>query len=263
MKRSVLVLFLFACLSGYSQSTINNYKYVVVPEKFTQFKDAYQDMLKSLTKGLLEYKGFTVYLENADMPSEVANNKCQTLSADLLEKGGMLTTEITLILKDCKGNVVYKSNAGKSREKDYKTAYNIALRDAFTSVTYAYSGPAAEATQLTVTAATTPEKQTPVATAVIIPAEPQVAASTPHVQSTETVTSRPAGTLYARAIANGYQLIDNNTKVVLTLMKTSAENYYIANNANANGIVLKNGEEWFFEYYKNGKLASEKLLVKF
>ncbi|MBD1387417.1 hypothetical protein IDJ75_19180 [Mucilaginibacter rigui] len=264
MKRSVLLLLLFISLSGYSQTTINNYKYVVVPEKFTQFKDAYQDMLKSLTKGLLEYKGLTVYLENADMPSEVANNKCQTLSADLLEKSGMLTTEITLILKDCKGNVVYKSNAGKSREKDYKTAYNIALRDAFTSVSYSYSGPAAEASQPTVTAAITPEKQTPVTQAVQAPVKPSAAAApiTP-VQSTEKVTSRPAGTLYAQAIANGYQLIDTTPKIVLTLLKTSAENVYIASNADTSGIALKKGDEWFFEYYKGGKLVSEKLSVKF
>jgi hypothetical protein len=263
MKRSVLLLLLFISLSGYSQSTINNYKYVVVPEKFTQFKDAYQDMLKSLTKGLLEYKGFTVYLENADMPSEVANNKCQTLSADLLEKSGMLTTEITLVLKDCKGNVVYKSNAGKSREKDYKTAYNIALRDAFTSVTYTYSGPAAEAAQPTVTAATTPEKETAVTPVVQAPVKPSATAPITPVQSTETVASRPVGTLDARAIANGYQLIDATQKKVLTLLKTSAENYYIASNADTSGIVLKKGEDWFFEYYKNGKLVSEKLLVKF
>lgn len=258
------MLFLFACLSGYSQSTINNYKYVIVPEKFTQFKDSYQDMLKSLTKGLLEYKGFTVYLESADMPTELANNKCQALSADLLEKGGMLTTEITLILKDCKGNVVYKSNTGKSREKEFKTAYNIALRDAFTSVTYAYTGPATEVVvQPTVAAALTPEKLTPVPTAVQAPVKPQTEASTTLMQSTETVTSRPAGTLYARAIANGYQLIDTAPQIVLTLLKTSVADCYIASNADANGIVLKKGEDWFFEYYKSNKLVSEKLLVKF
>nr|WP_067053857.1 hypothetical protein [Mucilaginibacter sp. L294] len=262
MKRSFLVLFLFVCLSGYAQSTINNYKYVIVPEKFTQFKGTYQDLLKSLTKGLLEDKGFTVYLENADMPSEVANNKCQALNADLLQKSGMLTTEITLLLKDCRGNVVYKSNAGKSREKDYNTAYNMALRDAFTGVSYTYSGPATEAAQPIVTA-TAPEKPTPVTTAVAVPVKPPVAASVTAAQPTETMISRPAGTLYAQAIANGYQLIDTTPKIVLTLLKTSAENYYIASNADANGIVLKKGEEWFFEYYKGGKLVSEKLLVKF
>jgi hypothetical protein len=42
MKRSVLVLFLFISLSGYAQSTINNYKYVIVPQKFAQFKEINQ-----------------------------------------------------------------------------------------------------------------------------------------------------------------------------------------------------------------------------
>jgi hypothetical protein len=83
------------------------------------------------------------------------------------------------------------------------------------------------------------------------------------VKSPEVVTNQPAGTLYAQAIANGYQLIDTTPKIVLTLLKTSAENYFIASNATANGIVLKKNENWVFEYYKDGKLISEKLLVKF
>jgi len=60
-----------------------------------------------------------------------------------------------------------------------------------------------------------------------------------------------------------YQLIYTTPKIVLTLLKTSAENYFIASNTTANGIVLKKNEDWFFEYYKDGKLISEKLLVKF
>lgn len=262
MKRHFLVLFLLISLSGYSQGTINNYKYVIVPEKFSQFKQIDQYSLNSLTKGLLEYKGFTVYFENASLPAEIANNKCQALSADLLDKSGTFTTEVTLILKDCKGNVVYKSNAGKSREKDFKTAYNLALRAAFESVTYTYSGQATEATPPAAIAAA-PEKQTPAPTAAAAPVKPPVAVAATPVPPTETASSRPAGTLYAQAIANGYQLIDTTPKIVLTLLKTSAENYYIANNADTNGIVLKKGEDWFFEYYKNSKLVSEKLSVKF
>jgi len=58
-------------------------------------------------------------------------------------------------------------------------------------------------------------------------------------------------------------LIDTTPKIVLTLLKTSEENYYIASNGTVNGIVLKENENWFFEYYKDGKLISDKLLVKF
>jgi hypothetical protein len=314
MRRYVLVLFLLLSLSGYSQNTINNYKYVVVPEKFTFLKQNDQYSLNSLTKGLLAYKGFTAYFDNTELPSEVANNRCHVLNADLLEKSGMFTTSITLLLKDCQGNIVFKSKEGKSREKDYKVAYNMALRDAYTSldqVPYAYIGPANEPAQpvITTTASTASEKPTVTASPVPVkstdavsnqPTQPVIstttstasekptiaathepvqpiitttvsaasvkstqAVSTVPVKLPETVTNQAAGTLYAQVIVNGYQLIDTTPKVVLTLLKTSAENYFIASNATANGIVLKKNEDWFFEYYKAGKLISEKLLIKF
>lgn len=269
MKRYVLVLFLFLYFSGYSQkNTINNYKYVVVPEKFNFLKENDQYSLNSLTKVFLQDKGFTVYLDNAELPNEVANNKCRALSADVLEKSGMFTTGLTLVLKDCQGNIVFKSKEGKSREKDYKTAYYMALKDAFTSfdqVSYAYNGSTNEPAQLvvTTTASTEPVKQITTPAASTEPVKSTIAAAATSAKPTEAVTNQPAGTLYAQTIANGYQLIDTTPKIVLTLLKTSAENYFIANNATANGIVLKRNESWFFEYYKDGKLISEKLLVKF
>jgi hypothetical protein len=290
MKIYVLVLFLLLSFSGYSQNTINNYKYVVVPEKFSFLKQNDQYSLNSLTKGLLAYKGFTVYFDNTELPGEVANNRCRVLTADLLEKSGMFTTSITILLKDCQGNIVFQSKEGKSREKEYKTAYSMALRDAYTSLDqtpYAYIGPANESAQPMVATNTSATSVKPTEVAPAVPAKsteavtnqpvqpmvttttsaasvkPTVTASTVPVKSTEAVTNQPAGTLYAQAITNGYQLIDTTPKIVLTLLKTSAENYFIASNATANGIVLKKNEDWFFEYYKDGKLISEKLLVKF
>jgi len=298
MKRYFLVLLLFLSYSGYSQNTISNYKFVVVPEKFNFLKQKDQYSLNSLTKGLLEYKGFTVYFDNTNLPGEVANNRCRALSADVLEKSGMFSTRLTLILKDCQGNIVFKSKEGESREKEYRVAYNMALRDAFTSldtVSYSYNGSTSEPVQPTtapvapatptVTAATVPVTSPEVVankpvqpmittnastlpvksmdTASTVPEKPTEPASTAPVKSMEAVSNQPAGTLYAQATANGYQLIDTTPKIVLTLLKTSAENYFIASNAAVNGIVLKKNGDWFFEYYKDGKLISEKLLVKF
>jgi hypothetical protein len=270
------VLFLFLSFSGYSQNTINNYKYVVVPEKFNFLKQNDQYSLNSLTKVLLEDKGFTVYFDNSELPAEVANNKCHALSADLLEKGGMFTTSLTLLLKDCQGNIVFKSKEGKSREKEYKVAYNIALRDAFTSldqVPYAYNGSTNEPAQPTVTttASAAPEKQITATAASTVPVKTAVGVSTAAAAATTTVKTavaitnqnQLAGTLYAQTIANGYQLIDTTPKIVLTLLKTSAENYFIASNATVNGIVLKKNQDWFFEYYQGDNLVSEKLQVKF
>ena len=277
MKRYILVLFLFLSFSGYSQNTINNYKYVIVPEKYSFLKQNDQYSLNSLTKYLLQDKGFTVYFDNNELPAEVANNKCRALSADLSEKGGMFTTSVTLILKDCQGNIVFKSKEGKSREKEYNVAYNMALRDAFSSldqVPYAYNGSTngvaaqpAVATTTAVTPTAEPARQVAATTAPTTQVKAEVpaatSATTKIAKTTADITTPLAGTLYAQAIANGYQLIDTTPKIVLTLLKTSAENYYIASNATTNGIVLKKNQDWFFEYYKDGMLVSEKLQVKF
>lgn len=282
MKRYILLVLLFISVSGYAQNTINNYKYIIVPEKFNILKQNDQYNLNSLTKALLTDKGFTVYYDNADLPTEIANNKCSALTADLLEKNSMFTTNLTLLLKDCQNNIVFKSKEGKSREKEYRVSYNLALRDAFTSMDetkYAYNGATHEQggqPAVTTTAVASPPAVKTAAAETAV-ASPEVSATppagvspvvTPPAKSAaaETVVSQPSapvGTLYAQAIANGYQLIDTTPKIVLTLLKTSVQDYYIASNATANGIVLKKNDSWFFEYYKDGKLTSEKLQVKF
>ena len=77
------------------------------------------------------------------------------------------------------------------------------------------------------------------------------------------MANESAGTLYAQATPNGYQLIDTTPKKVLTLLKTSMQDYFIAEDGTSNGIVFKKNGEWYFECYKDGKLVSQKLQIKF
>ncbi|RQO67384.1 hypothetical protein DBR43_22875 [Pedobacter sp. KBW06] len=254
MKNYLLLLILALPFSGFAQKTINNYKYVLVPEKFNFLKQNDQYRLNTLTKLLLEEKGFTVYFDNAELPTEIANNKCSALMTDVLEKNGMFTTNITLLLKDCQGNIVFKSKEGKSREKEFKASYNLALRDAFTSLTeteYAYNG-----------STTAPVQQTAAVITTVATPVKQVTEAIPAAKET-VAANLPAGTLYAQPTATGFQLIDTTPKKVLTLLKTSVQDYFIAENGTANGVVLKKNGDWFFEYYSNGQLNSEKLLIKF
>ncbi|MNR43454.1 hypothetical protein D3C85_1620750 [compost metagenome] len=83
------------------------------------------------------------------------------------------------------------------------------------------------------------------------------------VETPVAATNQAAGTLYAQPTVTGYQLIDTTPKKVLTLYLSSVNDYFIAENETSNGIVLKKNGDWFFEYYKNGNLVSEKLLIKF
>lgn len=252
MKKYLFLFLFLISLSGYAQNTVNNYKYVIVPEKFNFLKQNNQYKLNTLTKNLLNDKGFEAFFENSELPAEVSGNKCNVLNVDLLEKNSMFTTNITILLKDCKGNIIFKSKEGKSREKQYEISYNTALRDAFESLNdYAYTP-----------AANTNEQQP--ASVVTVAANQPVAIATHTAAKVTTIeATQVTGTLYAQPTANGYQLIDTTPKKVLTLSKTSVENYFIAENGLSNGIVFKKGENWIFEYYKNGTLTAEKLLIKF
>ncbi|ETZ23877.1 hypothetical protein [Pedobacter sp. V48] len=245
MKRYLLLFLLFATLSGYTQHTINNYKYILVPEQYSFFKEVNKYGLNNLTRKLLEEKGFTVYFDNENLPVEIAGNKCKAMTADLIEKKGMFTTRLTLILKDCQGNVVFKGEEGKSKEKEFTAAYHEALQNAFISLNelpYAFTGDAQTAESVKA---------------------PKVAAVPANQQAAGAEPAEPSGTLYAQATATGFQLIDTTPKKVLTLFKTSVENCFIAEDSQHKGMVLKKDEKWFFEYYNNEKLIIEELLIKF
>lgn len=254
MKKYILLFLLFLSFSGYAQNTLNNYKYVIVPEKLSFLKQKDQYKLNTLIKIFLEERGFTTYFDNADLPNEIATNRCSALNADVLEKNGMFTTNLTLLLKDCQGNIIFKTKEGKSREKEYNVSYNLALRDALTSfdnVKYTYNGSTNVQQSQQKAVVTTTVVTTPVVNQA--PAKVVVAAE----------TNQPAGTLYAQPTKNGYQLIDTAPKIILTLFKTSVEDYFIAGNGSFNGIVLRKNGNWYFEYYKNDQLVADKLMIKF
>ena len=245
----VLTLFV---LAGYSQNSLNNYKYVIVPERFGFSKENNQYGLSTTTQLLLQQKGFVAVIGNGELPPEVAANKCSSLIADVLEKNGIFTTNLTLVLKDCQGNVLFKSKEGKSREKEWPLAYNGALRDAFTSldkVPYQYDSTAVSQTVGQVQQTVPAQAAVPVQTA---------------APATATSVSPGAGiadTLYAQAIPNGYQLIDLTPRKVLILLRTSSQDSFIAQAGTFNGIVFKKDGGWVFEYYKDGKLVSQKLTI--
>lgn len=255
MKASaLLILVLFAAtVTAWSQNSINNYKYVLVPEKFDAFKTNNQYGLNALAKLLLTEKGFTAFMGNEEFPPEVAANRCNALRTEVVTNNGLFVTKLTLLLKDCQGNIIFKSKEGKSREKDFQAAYNEAFNDAFSSLynePYKYDG-----------TTFTPTQQATVTPASSSSAPASIPASTP-APATSTA-GEITGILYAQATSNGYQLIDTTPKKVLTLLKTSQQDYFIGEAGSSNGIVFKKNEEWFFEYYKDNKLVSQKLQIKF
>jgi len=252
MKRYLFIILLAFSFSVQAQSNANSYKYLIVPEKFSFLKQINQYGLNTETKAMLEEKGFSVYFDNAELPSEIASDRCRALTVDLLEKNSMFVTNLSLVFKDCKGTVVLKSKEGKSREKEYNTSYNAALKEAFISLS-----------DFRYVAGSTAEVSTPAPIATPTPVAKTVTAPANQPMPIATEVKQSEALLYAQAIANGYQLIDAAPKIVMTLLKTSVNDFFIANNGSLNGVVIKKNGNWFFEYYKNNVLVSEQLSIKF
>lgn len=131
IKKTVLLVFFFFCLTkAFSQQSPNDYTYVVVPEQFTFLHGADQHQLNSLTKFLLNKYGFNAYFS-----SELPNVKrCDGLHAEVISNSNFIYTRLSVVLRDCYGTEIFRSEEGKSKYKDYRQAYHQSLRMAFESV---------------------------------------------------------------------------------------------------------------------------------
>ncbi len=150
MKKIVLSLILLFSLASFSQS-VNDYQYVIVPIKFDFLKENDQYRLNTTTKFLLQKYGFKSFLSTDQATAEASNDRCAVLYASLVDDNNFFVTKVKLVLKDCQERIVFETNYGTSRLKDFMPAYNEALRDAFKSfdkLNYQYNGNKATAKSL-------------------------------------------------------------------------------------------------------------------
>ncbi|QSB27894.1 hypothetical protein [Flavobacterium sp. CLA17] len=251
MRIKFLLIALLVSVIGFSQS-VNDYKAVIIPLKYEFIKTDNQYRLATSTKSNLVKAGFKAFYVNEEIPAEFSD-RCQLLYIDVKKENGFLVTKLFVQLKDCYGKIIYTSEIGKSKEKDYEIAYREALEQAFISVNalhYAYNGKAVA------TSSSSPAKIS------------NVAASVPTVATTAVVAAPVADVsdpnlLYAQPTENGYQLIDKTPKVVMKLLKTSRADSFIAIKDGIQGTLNAKDNQWFFEYYQNDKMVSEKISVKF
>ncbi|MDB4127366.1 hypothetical protein N9562_01145 [Flavobacteriaceae bacterium] len=133
MNKLVAVIFLFMGIisKSFSQKSLSDYSYVIVSEQFEfqQEKDKYQ--LNSLTKFLFNKYGFHAYFDR-EVPLNVY--RCDGLWAEAEGTPGFIITKVQLVLRDCTGEVIYRTNYGKSKVKDYKKAYYESVRNAFDDI---------------------------------------------------------------------------------------------------------------------------------
>ena len=124
------ILFLFAVLFSLGMSAQNQKVKYINLKKTYDFQDKTNEYrLNTALKQKMEELGYIVYFDN-DMPQEVRLDPCVEYVGDLIREKGSLSTELTFVLKDCKGNIVFK-NSGISRLKKHNKSYMDALQNIF------------------------------------------------------------------------------------------------------------------------------------
>lgn len=288
MKLKYILIIVFVLSSGIiiGQRSLNEYKYVTVPNKFDFLKYDDQYQLNSLTKFLFTKEGFQTLYGGDVRPEELVKNSCLGLTTKVNNTSGLLNTKLVIELVNCRNETVFTSAEGRSKEKDYKKGYHEALRKAFESITdlnYSYE-PVKELvvqeTQVEKEKETIPEEvkeevalkeSNEVAKTIEIKQDDKVIDNIEKQQVEDVKNEVEAkelpeleastNLLYAQANPYGFQLVDSTPKVVYILLKTSRADVYILKNKN--GILFKKDNEWIVEYYELNELVKQVLEIKF
>ncbi|TJY37164.1 hypothetical protein [Pontimicrobium aquaticum] len=280
MKKILAIALILSCItSTIAQKNLNDYKYVIVPYKydFVNEKDKYQ--LNSLSKFLFNKYGFEAIMEDGDFPEDLIKNRCLGLRSDVLKEKGMFVTKLKVQLKNCDGDIIFTTKIGSTREKQYKTAYTLALRGAFEdfeSVKYSYKpnetilsrattngtheSSIEEIEKLKEEINTLKEKKE---SAVIEKLKEEVVEQPiENKNDVKKVTEKSdENVLYAQKVSYGYQLVDKTPKVVMILLETSKTDVFLVKDTNA--LVYKEGGFWYLSKNDGSKPTLETLNIKF
>ena len=283
MKSKLVYVLLFAVgLSTAMHGQLNDYKYIIVPKKFSDFKSENQYQTSTLVKFYFTKNGFNAIYDD-EMPLDLAENRCLGLVADLKNNSSLFTTKVSIALKDCHNVEVYRSIEGASKIKEYDEAYKEAIQESFVSFTgmdYKYEPKEPndiksseneiivsfrddvktvdddKMEEKVVEQKATTEEQ------VYKSVEPKPSNFT---KATQTEGGEPISSdlLYAQPIPTGYQLVDSTPKVVLKLEETSMENVFLTTYQGNNAVVFSKDGKWILEYLENGDKQQKELNIKF
>ncbi|PQB04955.1 hypothetical protein [Aureitalea marina] len=257
MIRTLIALFfLFSLVTdSFAQRKIGDYTYIVVPYQYTFLKGKDTHRLNTLTRYELRNYGYEAVFQE-ELPEDL--KRCDVLWLEAESKTGFPYTKTTVHLKDCNGFTVYSTKEGKSKEKEYKVAYQESMRRALESF---------ELTALAAAEAATPSEGTERSrktTAAVVATEEAANAAAEEVSAKEVVMSDQETYSYQdfQLIARGDQFeIRRAGEKIGTMVPTSQKNTYLVNTNGFSGIArkTKNG----FEIERQVEGQSDLMVMKF
>ncbi len=248
----IFTLLIGFCFTSVGQN-LNSYKYISVPEKFDFLKESNEYQMNELTKFLFEKYGFRVIMGNGSKALDLSINPCNFLQAAVIEDSGLFQTKLQVVLKNCEDQEVFVSKVGSSREKEFKKAYQEALRDAFSSfeaVNYSYDQNSVTGESIGARKQEEKESEKPVQEntkpkpEVILTAIPQVSKEASTIEKSvpdnknEKVYVSGNVEFYILNTDFGYQLFQSQMEEPFAkLVKTESANHFIYSTIQGQGIA--------------------------
>lgn len=261
MKKLFLLIIIICFIpKGNSQSEIHNYKYVVVPLQYDFLKGKNVYRLNTLTKYLFKQEGFEAYFTEEELPQDLFHDRCLAMYADVKEvRGGFRKRKLEIILKDCYGNIIMKSEVGDSTLNNHQNAHHEALREAFVSIKmmdYEYK----------------PKTPNPSDSENLDEIKPQVregkikgaTGETKEVAEFDDSGRKEVGNIgdfYAEMVNNGFRILDSDSKIVMVLLYTDAKDVFIVKDKNA--VVIKKAGKWLYSENDGINRTSKIMNIKF
>jgi len=225
--------------------------------------------LNSLTKFLFNKYGFESLMSNENYPSDLKTDVCKALQANVVNHKGMFKTKLGVELRDCTNKLVFKTKIGESRKKEFDKAYNLALRDAFTSfkeANYKYNGGLSNPSIVKVKPKTISPKIEAAKEVIEVQSkkQPKILEARPNMEvktDNSKILKISNDILYAQATSSGYQVVDSTPKIVMVLYASGKQNTYIVKGGNA--IVYEEDGFWYMSEINGDSTITERLNIKF
>ncbi len=131
MKKLLSAVLLSASIIGFAQN-ISDYKYIYIPKDLEKSINKY-NLDKTLAASLTS-KRYTIIQDKIEnWPRELQDNKCQILTANIMDDSSFLKNKIKVLYKDCNEKIILEAK-GASPEKEYELGYPQALKESVIKV---------------------------------------------------------------------------------------------------------------------------------
>ena len=239
MKNITIFLFVFL-IAVVKAQTVSDYKYIVIPAEFNDFKDNKAYGLSNLLEKSLKAKKYTVLSSTKnDWPSDALMNPCSILNTDLLNDKSMFRNKLILQFKDCNNKVVFNEK-GSSMIKEFEPGFQDALKQ--TLVKIPVSNPTTTVNKIAETTFTEPIKK-------------ELQGSKEAILQTSNVVRYSNGTISVQKIQidnNQFILVDGNSSVPFATFKSTTKE----------GVFNEKGSSMIKEFEPGFQDALKQTLVK-